>query len=376
MADGFDFAAILARFVIRGSLESAERHGRGHINDTFAIGVRLPDGEARRFILQRVNQQVFHQPVELMENIAAVTAHLRRKIVELGGDPERETLTVIAAHDGKPYWRDANGDFWRAYDFIEGAQTFQIPQSMEQVYQAGSAFARFQMMLVDFPADRLHPTIPDFHNTPRRLRALEAAVEQDLCARRNSVNAEIEFVHQRRALLSKLEDLAAVGALPQRVTHNDTKFNNVMVDDHSGRGICVVDLDTVMPGLVLYDYGDAIRSITNTAEEDEINLSKVDFSLEAFESYTCGYLHEIGRSLCSQELEQLVFSARLMTLECGMRFLTDHLQGDRYFRISRPNHNLDRCRTQFRLVERMEQRAADMEQIIAHQLEQIAVNGG
>jgi thiamine kinase-like enzyme len=299
-----------------------------------------------------------------MANILAVTSHLRKKILVYGGDPDRETLTLIPTQTGDVFHQTEKGYYWRAYIFIEDALTYQIPESPQHVYNAARAYGHFQQLLDDFPADQLYETIPNFHNTAKRFEDFLSAVERDPYQRAQSVKAEIDFILHRAAEMPVLVDLIAQGALPIRVTHNDTKYNNVMIDDKSGEGICVIDLDTVMPGSLLYDFGDAIRSITNTAAEDERDLSIVHFSLDTYKKYAQGYLAATRDALIPAELEYLAFSARLMTLECGMRFLADYLNGDIYFRTHRENHNLDRCRTQFKLVQEMEPQSDAMEKMI------------
>jgi Ser/Thr protein kinase RdoA (MazF antagonist) len=358
-----DFAGIVKRFRFEGSFLRAEPYGFGHINDTYAAYFDL-DGTVRRYILQRINHNVFKNPERLMENIAAVTTHLGQKVLAAGGDPERETLTLIPTMDGGTFYRTADGDYWRGYIFIEGAQTYEVAENLDHMYNAARAFSRFQEMLSDFPADQLYETIPDFHHTAKRFQAFVEAVERDAKGRASSVRAEIEFVEKRVGDTSVLIDLLEQGKLPERVTHNDTKFNNVMIDDETGDGVCVIDLDTVMPGLALYDFGDLVRSGANPAAEDERDLAKVCIDLEIFDRIAQGYLDAARDFLTSMEVDHLPFSAKLMTFENGTRFLTDHLNGDVYFRIHRENHNLDRCRTQFKMVADMEEKHDQMMRIV------------
>jgi hypothetical protein len=355
--------AIGRRFAIEGEFESGGPYGMGHINDTYAVVYRRDTGRTR-FIFQRINHRVFRDPEGLMANIVAVTGHLGRKIREAGGDPLRETLTVIPALDGKSFVQTETGDFWRAYIFIEGARTYESVERLEHVRSAGRAFGTFQLLLSDFPGGALSETIPDFHHTRKRFEAFLQAVAQDTENRARTARPEIEFVLRRGDLTSVLIDRLASGRLQQRITHNDTKFNNVMIDDLTGEGVCVIDLDTVMPGLSLYDYGDSIRSLTNTGAEDETDLSKVSFNLEVFDLYTRGYMQATRGFLQPEEVDLLPFGAQLMTLECGMRFLADYLQGDTYYKTRRPDHNLDRCRTQFKLVKGMEAAADQMAAIV------------
>lgn len=360
-----DLGDIARQFRFEGGLSEASPYYFGHINDTYIVHFRAASDEIHRYVLQRINHYVFKKPEEVMENVEAVTAHLRKKIVAAGGDPERETLNLIPTVDGRTFYRMPNGDYWRAYAFIEGAQTYQVAENLDHVYSASNAFGNFQRLLSDFPADRLHETIPNFHHTRKRFDAFVEAVEMDVKNRARSVAAEIEFVQQREEETSILVDMLERGELPERVTHNDTKFNNVMIDDESGEGICVIDLDTVMPGLSLYDFGDSVRSGANPAEEDEQDLSKVWVDLEVFDRLAHGYLDAARDFLTPAEVNLLPFSAKLMTFECGMRFLADHLSGDVYFRIHRENQNLDRCRTQFKMVADMEEKLDRMAGIVA-----------
>ena len=353
-------AEVARHFEFEGDFLDARPYGCGHINDTYIVRCRTADGVTRRYTLQRINHHVFQDPEALTRNIEAVTAHLRRKVLAAGGDPERETLTLVPAENRSTLHRTDDGDYWRAYLFIEGARTHESVESLEQVYSAAQAFGRFQELLSDFPPDQLHETIPDFHNTPKRFAACMEAVKRDTHNRARAAAAEIAFVTQRAGEVSILVDLLAQGALPERVTHNDTKLNNVMIDDETGMGICVIDLDTVMPGLSLYDFGDTVRSSGNPAAEDERDLAKVGIDLAVFDALTRGYLEATRDFLTPAEVDLLPFSARLMTLECGMRFLTDHLNGDVYFKTHRENHNLDRCRAQFKMVAEMEERFGEM----------------
>jgi len=276
----------------------------------------------------------------------------------------RHSLCVVKTRDAKTCYRDDQGNWWRMYLFVEGASTFDKVESVRQAFEAARAYARFQLMLADLPAPRLHETIPNFHNTPMRLAALLEAVQRDPCNRAREVKAELEFVERRIGMCGRLLDRHAKGEIPERITHNDTKLNNVMLDEKTWEGVCVVDLDTVMPGLALYDFGDMVRSATASAAEDEQDLSKVRMRMDMFEALAKGYLAE-ATFLTPAEREELVFSGRLITMMIGMRFLTDYLQGDTYFKIKRPSHNVDRCRGQFKMVESMEEQADAMERIVA-----------
>jgi len=360
----FRFEEIAEKFKFAGEYIEAKPYGFGHINDTYAIYFRKPDGNIHRYILQRINTNVFKCPEQLMRNIEMVTSHLREKIIQSGGDPIRNTLNIIPAADSKSFYKSPEGDYWRAYIFIENAKTYQVAESRHHFYNAGKAFGKFQELLADFPAEKLSETIPDFHNTPKRFKAFIDAVEKDVMNRAAEVRAEIDFVLKRENDTRVLIELNNQGKLPLRVTHNDTKFNNVMIDDVTGEGICVIDLDTVMPGFSLYDFGDAIRSGANPADEDEKDLSKVCIDLDLYESFAKGFLETAGKSLTTVEVEYLPFSAKLMTFECGIRFLTDYLNGDKYFKIHRKEHNLDRARTQFKMVADMEEKIDQMKMIV------------
>lgn len=346
-----------------GNYISSKPYGNGHINDTFLVTFEK-DNKTIRYILQRMNHEIFKDPIKLMENISGVTSYLREKIIENGGNPDRETLNIIPSKGDLPYYRDSNGSYWRAYDFIEGATSYDVVEKPEHFYQSAVAFGNFQRLLSDYPAHTLHETIVDFHNTKVRFENFKKAVATDSCDRVKNVAKEIEFVMARENETGILVDMLGNGELPLRVTHNDTKLNNVMIDNETEKGLCVIDLDTVMPGLAINDFGDSIRFGASTGEEDEPDLSKVWLSLELFDSYAKGFIQACDGSLTEKELDMMPMGAKLMTFECGMRFLTDYLQGDTYFRIHRDNHNLDRARTQFKLVADMEEKWEDMIAII------------
>jgi len=352
---------VFGAFLVRGDFLEAVAYGSGHINDTYRVTVSLA-GAPVHYLLQRINHAIFKQPDLVMANILRVTEHLRAKAAGLA-DATRRTLTVVPGRDGQPVVRDADGNWWRLYVFIEGARTFDLIESEGQAFEAARAFARFQNQLADLPSPRLHETIPAFHNTLKRLEALDAAAAADACGRRAEVVAELAFVEERRVQCGRLLARHQAGEIPERITHNDTKINNVMLDDTSGEGICVIDLDTVMPGLALYDFGDMVRSATAAAREDERDLSKVGSRIGMFEALARGYLAGAD-FLLPAELEELVFAGRLITLTIGIRFLTDYLSGDVYFRTHRSGQNLDRCRVQFQMVRSMEAQSAQMERIV------------
>lgn len=350
----------LAEIVKNFSIDiNVEPYGNGHINDTY-----IADSEPR-YILQRINHAIFKNPDQVMSNIVGVTEFLREKIIAAGGDPERETLRVIKTVNGDNYYKTSDGNYFRMYNYVENAVSYEMVESPEQFCQAARAFGRFQNMLADYPAEKLYDTIPFFHDTVKRFGDFEKAVADDLAGRRASVQKEIDFVLARKADAAVVLDAIAAGKVPVRVTHNDTKLNNVMLDATTGEGVCVIDLDTVMPGSLLYDYGDALRFGASSGAEDEVDLDKIYFDLELFEAFTKGFLGEVRDKLTPTEIELLPFSAKLLTYECGMRFLGDYLNGDTYFKIHREHHNLDRARTQFKLVADIETKLEDMKKIVA-----------
>lgn len=355
---------IARRFMLPQGEVQAEPYGNGHINDTFRVTVHPDGGVDSRFILQRVNRYVFKRPVEVIENIERVTDYLRKVILRDGGDPARETLTIVRTVSGTSYVEDSEGELWRMYLFIEDTISRDLPDTPALFELSGVAFGRFQRQLEGFPAESLHETIHDFHNTPARFSQLMDAAVHDAAGRKDEVAEELAFCAQYEQEVHALLDALGAGEIPLRVTHNDTKLNNVLLDAKTGRGVCVIDLDTVMPGLAAYDFGDSIRFGANTAAEDEQNLAKVHFSLEMFEAFVRGYIREAGGVLTQREVELLPMGAKLMTLECGMRFLADYLNGDKYFKIHRAGHNLDRARTQFALVRSMERGWDDMLEIV------------
>lgn len=354
---------VTGQFDFPGEPEECTPFGNGHINDTYRLSFRIEDGK-KHYILQRMNKDVFRQPVELMENINGVTSWLRKKILENGGDVERETLNIVCTRDGKPYYLDSNGEYWRVYLFIENATCFEQVEHENDFYQSAVAFGHFQRLLADYPAETLHETIQNFHNTPDRFCKFKAALEADACGRAKDVQREIQFVLEREPLTHVLWDMQSSGELPLRVTHNDTKLNNIMIDDATGKAICVIDLDTVMPGLSVNDFGDSIRFGASTALEDEPDLSKVSCDLRLYELYVRGFTEGCAGALTDRELDMLPMGAILMTFECGIRFLTDYLEGDHYFKIHREGQNLDRCRTQFKLVKDMEEKLPQMRAIV------------
>lgn len=359
----YDFLDLLQQFKTDGHLLHVERISTGHINETFISHFANGNG-GNSFIHQRINHHVFKDPPKVMANIERVTNHLRQKISASGGDPDRETLTVVQTLNGQSFYIDRLGNYWRTYQQISGARTYDTVEDLRHVYSAARAFGKFQVLVGDLPGERLFETIPDFHNTPQRFSVFQQALNQDVKQRAAGAASEIDFILQRQDELATIVDGMRTGVLPERITHNDTKLNNVMIDDQTGDGVCVIDLDTVMPGSALYDFGDAVRIGASTAAEDERDLSKVRLDLDMFERLTSGYLDATRDFLIPAEVDLLSFSAKLMCLEVGMRFLTDYLQGDHYFRIHHPEHNLERSRTQFKMVREIENQLPAMNAIV------------
>ena len=349
-------------FDIKGELVDVEVMHDGHINTTNVV-IFNEDGATKKYLVQGINTHVFKKPDELMENIVGVTTFLREKIAENGGNPDRETLTFIPARDGR-YFYYHEGKCWRIYHYIEDSYTINVINNNEVFENAGRSFGLFQKNLSGYPMESLFEIIKDFHNTPKRLENLKASVKADVKNRAESVKAEIDFALARESKAKTVLNLYRDGLIPLRVTHNDTKLNNILFDKTTNESICVIDLDTIMPGFSLYDFGDAIRFGGNTAVEDEKDLDKVKLSLPLFESFTKGFLSTCATALTKAEVDHLAFSAALMTYECGIRFLADYLDGDVYFRIGYPEHNLVRARNQFRLVEEIENHLDEMNEIV------------
>jgi Ser/Thr protein kinase RdoA (MazF antagonist) len=363
---GHDAVAIARKFSLTGEVLSATPYGSGHINDTYKVDVK-PSGGPCRFILQRINHHVFRRPDELMANVERVCAHAYAKLRQ-AGDPaaDRRTLRLIPTLSGHAWHVDEAGNRWRCYHFIEGATGHDVVRSPQQAYAAAKSFGAFQALLADLPGGRLHETIPDFHHTPSRFARFQQALAQDAHGRAAGSVPEIAFALARTHEISVVVDGLRDGTLPERVTHNDTKLNNVLLDDVTQEGVCVIDLDTVMPGSVLYDFGDLVRTSTSPAAEDETDLSKVRMQLPMFGALVKGYLEAADGFLTPREKQLLPFAGKLITFEIGLRFLTDWLEGDTYFKIKRPTHNLDRARTQFKLVESIEAQLPAMQALVDH----------
>ena len=355
---------VINSFDFGGKLEEVGIFGNGHINETYCAVFSTEAGQ-KRYILQKMNKQIFKDPVGLMENISGVTSWLKKKILENGGDAERETLNIVNDRAGAPYFVDKEGEYWRAYLFIEDATCFDQVENDEDFYQSALAFGNFQRLLADYPADTLHETIPDFHNTVKRFANFKKAVEEDACGRAADVQKEIQFVLEREQLAHTLVDLQDAGKLPLRVTHNDTKLNNIMIDNATHKGICVIDLDTVLRSPCFNDFGDAIRTYANHGREDDENLDDVWLDMTMFRGFAEGYLSEARAFLTPAETDALAFSVRYITYEQVLRFLMDYLDGDTYYKIKSPDHNLVRTRAQYALLRSAEERYDAMRAIVA-----------
>lgn len=353
---------VCRNFNIDGEFHSYKVFTDGHINTTY-LAVFVNKGKFRKYLVQGINIHVFKNPKELMENIVGVTDYLREQIRLSGGNPKRETLTFLKAENGKYFFYHL-GKCWRIYNFIDNSYTINVIKNPAVFESAGKSFGLFQKRLSGYPMDNLHEIIKDFHNTPKRIEALEKSVEVDTAGRVSLVKDEIDFVLSRKKDAEIIINLHKEGLIPLRVTHNDTKLNNILFDEKTGESICVIDLDTIMPGFSLYDFGDSIRFGANTTREDDDNLDNVKISLELFEAYTRGFLSSCAKDLTETEVKYLAFSAKLMTFECGVRFLTDYLDGDVYFRTSYQEHNLVRARNQFRLVSEIEENLSKMNEIV------------
>jgi Phosphotransferase enzyme family len=357
-------AAVGDQFAVQGTFVAADEIKNGHINSTYRASYLQADGSTQRYILQAINGHVFKQPYDVMRNVEIVTRHINSRVLRRKRDLGGQTLNLFPARTGGSWIEDKNGVIWRCYNFIEGCVTYDLISNTRQAYQAAHAFGAFQDLVSDLDASALAETIPDFHHSRKRFSRLLEIAAKDPHQRLAEVRTEFDFILQREALVDVLLDLAAAGKIPTRVTHNDTKINNVMIDAETDEAVCVIDLDTVMPGLGLYDFGDLVRSATNAAAEDELNLSKVEMRMPMFHALVEGYLDAAAKFLNSTEISHMVHSGKLITLELAIRFLTDHLEGDIYFKTHRPNHNLDRCRTQLKLVQSIEAQEAEMQAFV------------
>jgi len=363
MAIVHDLKEVCSEFQFSGEFVLAIPYGDGHINDTYKVE-NIVNEEITHYIIQRINHTIFKNVDLLMENIANVTNFLGDLVDDDENSTDYEVLRLIPTKKGLNYFVDSEGNYWRAYRFVENAIGHSFVKDVKMLYFAAKAFGKFQKMLKDYPATTLHETIKDFHHTQRRYDSFITAKEQDLLDRRKNCDDEIQFIIDHESIVSVVIQYLSAGELPTRVTHNDTKINNVLLDTKTGEGRCVIDLDTVMPGSVLYDFGDAIRSCISTAAEDEENLDVVHIDVERFEAFTKGFIEEMSDELCELEKALLPFSGVLLTFECGVRFLTDYLQGDLYFKTHGENHNLIRAKNQFRVVQLMEENMDVLTQIV------------
>lgn len=351
-------------FAIAGEFIEGIEVDSGHINNTYLAVYETPNGKRDRYILQRINEFVFKDPLQVMRNVEVVTRHINWKVMRVKKDLGGQTLSIYPARGGRSFAYGPNGGVWRCYNYIENCRTYDVVENSRQAYQAAKAFGSFQDLVSDLPVEEVTETIPDFHNTPKRYAKLMEVVAADPVGRLKHVEAEVSFIKQREGLCNHLVDLAEQGKLPIRVTHNDTKLNNVMMDEDTDEAVCVIDLDTVMPGLSLYDFGDLVRTATSPAVEDEKDLSKVEMRMSMFEALAEGYIDGCD-CLTALEVENLVTGGKLMTLEVGIRFLTDYLEGDQYFKTKYDDHNLVRCRTQLRLVECIEEKEEEMKKFVS-----------
>ncbi len=353
---------VFGHFSCKGTFESGVPFGSGHIHDTYKVTTEEKDQP--NYILQRINTHIFRDVEELQNNIFQVTTHIRKKLAAIpGSDPDRETLTIIPARNGKLYHRDDEGKYWRVYLFIERHKSYDRVETPEQAYQGGRAIGRFEKLIAGLDPSGIYEVLPGFHDMELRLDNFHKALEKDPENRAAAIPEDIRFVLDRAEEMKTIKKLGQAGKIPLRITHNDTKFNNVLLDEND-KSLCVIDLDTVMPGYIHYDFGDAIRTTANSSFEDETDLSKVFVRLDLYEAFARGFMEEVREELNDTEIDHLPFSARMLTFIIGLRFLTDYLDGDHYFKIHHPGHNLERARTQFKLVSSMEEHREEMEEII------------
>ncbi len=356
---------ILRQFCFEGKYVSAEELSSGNINATYSLSYEQDNGSIRHYILQRISSVAFKNPHELMANIQLVVNHITAAMARAKQNCERKTLEFIACKQGGYLYCDENGKYWRSYVFIENAKAYDAIEDPIHFYEAGRGFGEFQKYLSDFPAEKLSATIPDFHNTTKRFYAFVAAVAEDRAGRVSALEKEIDFFFDRRKMMNKIISLTEAGVLPERVTHNDTKLNNVLIDNITGKALCVIDLDTVMPGSILYDYGDAIRYGACTAAEDEEDISKISVDMNLFRLFTDGFVSEIANTITDEEIRHLPLGVLVITCELAMRFLTDYINGDEYFKVKYPEHNLIRAHAQMKLLEEFEARYDEMQAYVS-----------
>ena len=356
---------VAEQFAIEGEFVCAEEIHSGLINATYRVTFERSCGQKDRYILQRINENVFKNPKAVMKNVERITRHINWKVLRVRKDASGQTLNLYPARGGRFYVLGDNGGYWRCYNNLEDTHTYDVVANTKQAYQAACAFGAFQDLVSDMPVENIEETIPGFHHTRSRFNRLQEAVQKDVKQRLCECQKEVDFIYARESDVDRLLDKQSAGILPTRITHNDTKINNVMIDAHSGEAVCVIDLDTVMPGLALYDFGDMVRTATSPSEEDETDLSKVSMQMPMFEALVEGYLDSAGSFLRDEEVAELAFSGKLLTLEVAIRFLTDYLEGDNYFKIKHSTHNLDRCRNQLHLVADMESKMAQMQGFVS-----------
>ena len=349
-----DIKHVLRQFQFEGRFRDVQELTSGNINNTYHLFYTLENGDTKEYIVQQINTYVFKKPEEVMSNVQRVTEHIERAIARTGRDPSRHVLRLVPAKNGTWMYRDNDNRCWRVYDYISEAIAYDRPEKPEHFMECGRAFGNFQKMLFDFPAEELYETIPNFHNTRKRFYDFVAAVAEDKAGRVRFLEKEIDFFFDRRKMMSQVVDMIERGELPLRVTHNDTKMNNVMLDARTGKGLCVIDLDTVMAGSVLYDYGDAVRFGASTAAEDEPDTSKIALDMDLFRAFTRGFIAEVRDALTEKELMMLPLGIKIMTCELAMRFFTDYIDGDLYFKVRSPEHNLIRAHAQMKLLEDIE----------------------
>lgn len=357
--------AIGAQFAIEGDFLFGEELVSGHVNSTYRATYQLNDDTTQRFILQRINEKVFKTPIDVMKNVERVTRHINLKVLRAKNDRGGQTLNLYPSREGKSYIHGPNGGIWRCYNNIEGCITYDVAESTRQAYQAARAFGSFQNLISDLDPSKIRETIPNFHNTPQRFQNLLQSAKIDAHQRAQEVQPELDFVLSQQAYIPKLIELTQANLIPTRITHNDTKINNVMFDEETDEAVCVIDLDTVMPGLSLYDFGDLMRSATSPTDEDETNLDLVHMEMPMFQALVEGYIEGCNGCLNHHEISNLALAGKLMTLEVGMRFLTDYLDGDIYFRAHREKHNLDRARNQFALVRSITSQESEIKEFIS-----------
>ncbi len=356
-----DIKHILRQFLYEGKYISAEELTSGNINSTYLLRYQLEDGSNKNYILQKINTVAFKDPHELMTNIQLVVNHITATMARMKIDCDRKILEFISTKQGGYLYCDERNQYWRSYIFIDNAMAYDAIEDPRHFYEAGRGFGEFQRYLFDFPAEKLSATIPDFHNTTKRFYAFVASVAEDKAGRVSALEKEIDFFFERRKLMNKILTLTADGVLPERVTHNDTKLNNVLIDNTTGKALCVIDLDTVMPGSILYDYGDAIRYGACTAAEDEADLTKIDVDMNLFRLFTDGFVSEIAHTITDEEIRNLPLGVLVITCELAMRFLTDYINGDEYFKVKYPEHNLVRAHAQMKLLEVFESKFDEMQ---------------